>query len=182
MCTELSTLESVIEDSPEEIQVYLIKQIAKIIAKDKEAKKNFAANEGLRKVQQIKTSEGSKLQEAIDELVAIYPADIAQFYSAEYEQQLVNKVWIMIINDMTINSIIRVEYKVDDHLLQPKSNILKIYSFMPPVVINTTVKCPMLGINISTTFFPLNYGFKGRMAYFWRPYTDLTTLTDPCSF
>ncbi len=56
MCTELSTLESVIEDSPEEIQVYLIKQIAKIIAKDKEAKKNFAANEGLRKVQQIKTS------------------------------------------------------------------------------------------------------------------------------
>ena len=71
MCTELSTLESVIEDSPEEIQVYLIKQIAKIIAKDKEAKKNFAANEGLRKVQQIKTSEGSKLQEAIDELVNI---------------------------------------------------------------------------------------------------------------
>jgi hypothetical protein len=35
MCTELSTLESVIEDSPEEIQVYLIKQIAKIVAKDK---------------------------------------------------------------------------------------------------------------------------------------------------
>lgn len=43
-------------------------------------------------MQQIKTAEGSKLQEAVDELVAIYPADIAQFYSAEYEQQLVNKV------------------------------------------------------------------------------------------
>jgi hypothetical protein len=43
-------------------------------------------------VQQIKPEEGSKLQEAIDELVAIYPADIAQFYSAEYEQVLMNKV------------------------------------------------------------------------------------------
>lgn len=66
MCTELNTLESIIEDSPSEIQVYLIKQIAKIVAKDKEAKKNFAANEGLRKVQQIHPEEGSKLQEAID--------------------------------------------------------------------------------------------------------------------
>jgi hypothetical protein len=70
----------------------LLKQIAKIVAKDKEAKKNFAANEGLRKVQQIKPDEGSKLQEAIEELVAIYPADIAQFYSSEYEQVLMNKV------------------------------------------------------------------------------------------
>lgn len=42
-----------------------MKQLAKIVAKDKEAKKNFAANEGLRKVQQIKTEEGSKLKEAI---------------------------------------------------------------------------------------------------------------------
>lgn len=35
MCTELKPLESIIEDSPEEIQVYLIKQIAKIVAKEK---------------------------------------------------------------------------------------------------------------------------------------------------
>ena len=62
MCTELKPLESIIEDSPEEIQVYLIKQIAKIVAKEKQAKKNFAANEGLRKVQQIKCEEGSKLK------------------------------------------------------------------------------------------------------------------------
>lgn len=82
-----------------------MKQIAKIIAKDKEAKKNFAANEGLRKVQQIKPEEGSKLQEAIEELVAIYPADIAQFYSSEYEQVLMNKVWLLIpiTNDHIIN-------------------------------------------------------------------------------
>lgn len=70
----------------------MIKQIAKIVAKDKEAKKNFAGNEGLRKIQQIKPEEGSKLQEAVDELIALYPADIAQFYSAEYEQVLMNKV------------------------------------------------------------------------------------------
>ena len=44
----------------------MIKQIAKIVAKDKEAKKNFAANEGLRKVQQIKAEDSSKLKEAID--------------------------------------------------------------------------------------------------------------------
>lgn len=61
-----------------------MKQISKIVAKDKEAKKNFAANEGLRKVQHIKAEEGSKLHEAIEELVSIYPADIAQFYSADY--------------------------------------------------------------------------------------------------
>ena len=33
-----------IQDSPSEIQVYLVKQMSKIIAKDKDAKKNFAAN------------------------------------------------------------------------------------------------------------------------------------------
>ena len=62
------------------------------MVKDKDCKKNFAANEGLRKVQAIKPEEGSKLQEAIEELVSVYPADIAQFYSAEYENVLMNKV------------------------------------------------------------------------------------------
>ncbi len=62
MCTELNPLEQIIEDSPAEIQVYLIKQITKIVVKDKDCKKNFAANEGLRKVQAIKPEEGSKLQ------------------------------------------------------------------------------------------------------------------------
>ena len=42
-----------------------MKQLSKIVAKDKEAKKNFASNEGLRKVQKIRPEEGSKLQEAI---------------------------------------------------------------------------------------------------------------------
>ena len=52
----------------------------------------FASNEGLRKVQKIRPEEGSKLQEAIEELIAIYPSDIAQFYSANYENVLVEKV------------------------------------------------------------------------------------------
>ena len=67
------------------------------MAKDKEAKKNFASNEGLRIIQQINPESGSKLQEAIEELVALYPADIAQFYNAEYENVLMNKVnWLII--------------------------------------------------------------------------------------
>lgn len=70
----------------------MIKQISKLVAKDKDTKKVFASNEGLRKVQQIKPEEGSKLQEAVEELVALYPADIAQFYSADYENVLMNKV------------------------------------------------------------------------------------------
>lgn len=70
----------------------MIKQLSKIVINNKEAKKNFAANEGLRKVQQIKGEEGSKLQEAIEELVALYPKDIAQFYSSEYENVLMDKV------------------------------------------------------------------------------------------
>lgn len=44
MCTELMPLEQIIQDSPAQIQSYLIKQITKIIVKDKDAKKNFAAN------------------------------------------------------------------------------------------------------------------------------------------
>lgn len=43
-------------------------------------------------MQQIGAEEGSKLQEAVEELVALYPADIAQFYSAQYEQVLMDKV------------------------------------------------------------------------------------------
>ena len=64
-----------------------------MISKDKEAKKTFASNDGLRKVQQIKAEEGSKLQESIEELIALYPKDIAQYYSADYENVLVDKVW-----------------------------------------------------------------------------------------
>jgi hypothetical protein len=62
------------------------------VGKEKEVRKNFAANEGLRKIQKIKCEEGSKLKEAIEELVAMYPSELAQFYSASYENVLINKV------------------------------------------------------------------------------------------
>jgi hypothetical protein len=49
-------------------------------------------NEGLRKIQEIKSEPGSKLKEYIDEIISIFPIDIAQFYSATYQEALINKV------------------------------------------------------------------------------------------
>lgn len=49
-------------------------------------------NDGLRKIQQIKADPGSKLKQYIDEIISIYPNDIAQYYSASYQEALINKV------------------------------------------------------------------------------------------
>lgn len=49
-------------------------------------------NEGLRKIQEIKTEPGSKLKTYIDEILSLYPSDIAQYYSASYQEALINKV------------------------------------------------------------------------------------------
>ena len=54
----------------------MLKQIAKIIAKDKEAKKTFASDDGLRKVLKISPEQDSKLEETVEELLSLYSPDV----------------------------------------------------------------------------------------------------------
>jgi hypothetical protein len=89
MSGEIHPLQKILADSPPEIQKTLVRQLAKNLGKSKEAQKNFVMEEGLRKIQAIKAEPGSKLREAIDEIIGMFPTDIIQFYSPNYEQTLV---------------------------------------------------------------------------------------------
>lgn len=92
MCSHLSALESLIEGCPTEILHYVLHQFAKTLPNDPAAKKSFIQKGGLKKIQEIKTEPGDKLKQYIDEINALYPLEIVQFYSPGYEQTLLKKL------------------------------------------------------------------------------------------
>lgn len=52
----------------------------------------FVQSEGLKKIQDIKASPGSKLKQYIDEINSLYPQDIIQYYSPDYAATLMKKL------------------------------------------------------------------------------------------
>lgn len=98
MCLVLEPLEAIIDDAPVEILKYLLKQIAKVLTKaksstkeeEKGALKAFVMNKGLKKIQSLESNPTIKL--LIDEIIGLYPQDIVQFYSPNYQEALISKV------------------------------------------------------------------------------------------
>ena len=52
-----------------------------MVAKDKEAKKLFASDDGLRKVLKLKPEHDSKLEETVEEMLALYSPDVIEHFS-----------------------------------------------------------------------------------------------------
>ncbi len=81
-----------IADCPGEILHYVLHQFAKTLPNDPAAKKSFIQSGGLKKIQEIKSEPGQKLKQYVDEINALYPLEIVQYYSPGYEQTLLNKL------------------------------------------------------------------------------------------
>lgn len=62
MSSETHPLQRLLSDAPTEIQKHLVRQLAKNLARSKDAQKAFVMDEGLRKIQGIQVEPGSKLR------------------------------------------------------------------------------------------------------------------------
>ena len=49
-------------------------------------------SEGLKKIQEIKASPGSKLRTYIDDINQLYPQEVVQYYSPDYAATLLKKL------------------------------------------------------------------------------------------
>lgn len=90
-CTSLPALEPLI-DSPANIQTYVIHQFAKILPNDVKARRDFATNGSLQKIQRIQCEPGSKLKDYILTINNVYPEEIVQYYSPGYSKTLLSKI------------------------------------------------------------------------------------------
>ena len=92
MCTMLDALEPLLQDSPDEILLYVLNQFKKILPTDPNAKKNFVLSGGLRTIQQKANTTNSKLRLCIEEINSNYPQEIVQYYSPDYAETLIKKL------------------------------------------------------------------------------------------
>ncbi|BBN04375.1 sperm-associated antigen 6 [Marchantia polymorpha subsp. ruderalis] len=73
---------------PEELMMYVVKQLSKIIPNDNDARTKFVTSGGFAKVQQLQAEQGSELREYIDTLNKAYPIEIVHYYSPGYSEIL----------------------------------------------------------------------------------------------
>ena len=92
MCSQLDALQPLLEKSPQNILKYVVHQYAKILPTNVEALRTFVQRGGLRKIQEIKAPAGSKLKDYIEEINRLYPPEIVQYYSPQYEEQIIKKI------------------------------------------------------------------------------------------
>merc|ERR1711988_387394 len=91
-CTHLPALEPLLQESPANILKYVIQQFAKVLPHDAPARRSFVQSGGLQKIQECKTEVGSKMRDYIDEINMLYPADIVNYYSPNYAEDLLKKL------------------------------------------------------------------------------------------
>lgn len=73
MCTVLDALEPLIDLSPDEILIYILKQFKKILPTDPNAKKNFVLSGGLKIIQRKINTANQKLKLVIEDINNNYP-------------------------------------------------------------------------------------------------------------
>jgi len=86
-CTYLPALEPLL-DAPPNILKHVITQFARVLPHDANAKKTFVQSGGLQKIQEVKGEPGSKLNDTIEEINNLYPAEIVNYYSPNYAESL----------------------------------------------------------------------------------------------
>jgi len=91
-CTHLPALEPLLQESPPNILKYVVQQFAKVLPTDMQARRSFVQSGGLQKIQEVKAEVGSKLHDYIDEINMLYPQEIVQYYSPNYQETLLKKM------------------------------------------------------------------------------------------
>jgi 3-methyladenine DNA glycosylase AlkD len=91
-CVYLDALNPLLhEKAPQNILKYVVKQYAKVLPNDVEAKKKFAEGRGLAKLQLIQTDD-NELMETIKLINTCYPEEVVKYYSPGYDKELLGKI------------------------------------------------------------------------------------------
>eukprot|EP00920_Eleutheroschizon_duboscqi_P015059 GHVT01034892.1.p1 GENE.GHVT01034892.1~~GHVT01034892.1.p1 ORF type:complete len:520 (+),score=114.65 GHVT01034892.1:489-2048(+) len=92
-CTNTTDLEPLLLDAPPDILSFVIHQYAKLLPHDLAARRLFVQSGCLQKVLELKNVEpGSQLQQHIDEINALYPPEIVNYYSPGYSDDLMKRL------------------------------------------------------------------------------------------
>ena len=100
-CSDLLVLESILTLSPlppAHLLNFGIVQIAKILTNDVRSRKNFAANGGLRRLQELAMSEGGELEASVTAVNALFPEELVRFNSPKGVDAL---LWQLDMNEAT---------------------------------------------------------------------------------
>jgi hypothetical protein len=90
--TVVSHIEAMLADSPPKILKSIVGQLAKVLANDISARKQLVVSGSLQRIQRIELEPGSKLASAVQSLNNLYPAEVVNFYSPQYPEQLMKKI------------------------------------------------------------------------------------------
>lgn len=77
-CVYLPALEPLLHDAPPNILKHVVAQFSKVLPHDAKARRLFVTSGGLKKLQEIKTEEGSPLTEYINTINNCYPEEIVK--------------------------------------------------------------------------------------------------------
>jgi len=91
-CQHMPSLEPLLQEAPPNILKYVVQQIVVVLRNDPAAKKAFAYSGGLQKIQEVQADSGSKLHDCVNEINSLYPADIVQYYSPNFEETLLARI------------------------------------------------------------------------------------------
>lgn len=91
-CFHLPALEALLSTAPPDTLQHVVAQFAKVLPNDAKARKLFVTSGGLKKVQEIKATEGSSLAESISVINGSFPTEIVKYYSPGYSETLLNRM------------------------------------------------------------------------------------------
>ena len=90
--TVISQLEVMLTDSPPKILKNVVRQLTKILTNDISGRKQLVTSGSLQRVQKIQAEPDSKLAHAKNDLNTLYPAELVNFYSPQYPEELIKKL------------------------------------------------------------------------------------------
>lgn len=90
-CQEMVALRPLLESAPEKIVKHVVAQMASILKAKTGLKQEFAENGCLKRLQEIKASQGSKLQASINEINSLFPEDVVHYFTSDYMNTLIKQ-------------------------------------------------------------------------------------------
>ncbi|CAF3372374.1 unnamed protein product [Rotaria sp. Silwood2] len=91
-CVYLPVLEPLLHEASPNILKHVVAQFSKVLPHDPKARRLFVTSGGLKKIQEIKTEEGSPLAEYINTINSCFPEEVVKYYSPGYADELLERV------------------------------------------------------------------------------------------
>lgn len=101
-CVYLPVLEPLLHEAPPNILKHVVAQFSKVLPHDPKARRLFVTSGGLKKIQEIKTEEGSPLAEHINTINSCFPEEVVKsdFTSSSSSSFLDNWVFFFLYLDI----------------------------------------------------------------------------------